>query len=261
MSQFKEAQVVMLPTTKDNISVNEIILNIFDKCELDIVTKHNIFTKETFRFGKYGITFRNSYSHNGFENQHLYIVSNDEIKKGDWCYDKYNYKPVKYSHNIAGLYFVKTFKNTKEHEGYSVEKESLNKIIATTDTSLKFKHWVAYGKVNGKEFGKEIDCSLSKPSEQFIEKYIEEYNKGNIIKDVLVEYEQDLSNIGNLQYWNYKLKLNPKDNTITIKKLKESWNREEVEQLLSKFSKDFEQSSRISGYIKEKTTNWIKENL
>lgn len=74
----------MLPTKKDNISINDLILNILDKTELAIVTRHNIFTDETFRFGKYGITFRNNYSRNGFENQHLYIISDDEIKENDF---------------------------------------------------------------------------------------------------------------------------------------------------------------------------------
>ena len=90
------------------------------------------------------------------------------------------------------------------------------KIIATTDISLV------------KEY------NLPQPSQQFIQKYIEEYNKGNIITDVLVEYEYLLDDRAVLPYWN--LKVNTKDNTITIKKLKETYNKEELCQILEKYT-------------------------
>ena len=78
------------------------------------------------------------------------------------------------------------------------------KIIATTDISLV------------KEY------NLPQPSQQFIQKYIEEYNKGNIITDVLVEYESDFNScfctkdICNGNNCPKKLKVNPKDNSLNI---------------------------------------------
>ena len=82
----------------------------------------------------------------------------------------------------------------------------------------------------------DFDITIPKPSDSFISKYIEEYNKGNIITDLLVEYEEGKSYSGNegliIKEW---LKINPKDNTITIKKAKDSWNKEEVIRLLEKY--------------------------
>lgn len=92
--------------------------------------------------------------------------------------------------NHKGKYYLKT------ETGY-------REVLATTDTSL----------------------NLPQPSKQFIEKYIEEYNKGNVITDVLVEYEL-ISNeeyFGNtvnpdddVPYFDEKLKINPKDNSLNI---------------------------------------------
>ena len=170
------------------------------------------------------------------------------------------------------------------------------KVIATTDTSLKQFIYTTMVIDEG-----DIYQSLPQPSQQFIEKYIEEYNKGNIIIDVLVEYEQDYTNrncstcsLGtdgtcelNLEkkccsstnnatkhgdYWIscldgeedseiYKIKVTPKDSTITIKKLKDSWNREEViEQMWSAYKAAntiFEDESAL----RVEFNNWIDQNL
>ena len=87
-----------------------------------------------------------------------------------------------------------------------------------------------------KEILSSTDASLGlpQPSQQFIEKYIEEYNKGNVITEVLVEYVYLLDDRTVLPYWN--LKVNTKDNTITIKKLKEIYTKEEVCQILEKYT-------------------------
>lgn len=53
-----------------------------------------------------------------------------------------------------------------------------------------------------------------------------------------------------------RLKINPKDNTITIKEVKDSWNREEVIQLIKKFNKD---CTGQPWY--EFDDKWIEENL
>jgi hypothetical protein len=62
---------------------------------------------------------------------------------------------------------------------------------------------------------------ISRPSQQFIE-YIEAYNKGEIITDVLVEYHSIINTRNTERYQVQTLKMNPRDNTITIKKLKDS---------------------------------------
>jgi len=247
MKQFKRAQVVILPTKKDNISINDLILNIFDKTELAIVTKHNIFANETFRFGKYGITFRNNYSHNGFENQHLYIISDDEIKEGDWAYSN------EFEDNLI-------FKVDKKFFDLGIEAK---KIIATTNILLQF-HTDYHGEITNDENKKCYNHNLSQPSQQFITKYIKEYNKGNIIIDVLVEYEEIYNDYGETDIFDLvctnhskisKIKINPKDNTITIKKLKDSWNREEIIAIHKK------NCERLTNSYTSEDFKWINQNL
>ena len=131
--------------------------------------------------------------------------------------------------NHKGKYYLKTETRYRE-------------VLATTDESL----------------------NLPQPSQQFIEKFVEEYNRGNIITDVLVEYEL-ISNeeyFGNtvnpdddVPYFDERLKINHKDSTITIKKVKDSWNREEVENLIYTAMKD-----RCYTTIAE-WKKWIEENL
>ena len=114
--------------------------------------------------------------------------------------------------NHKGKYYLKT------ETGY-------REVLATTDETL----YLTFN--NGKT---DLKFVLPKPSNSFISKYIEEYNKGNIITDVLVEYNYFLDDNSVLPYWN--LKVNPKDNTITIKKLKEVYTKEELCQVLEKYT-------------------------
>jgi hypothetical protein len=103
------------------------------------------------------------------------------------------------------------------------------KIIATTD-KLNTHPNVADSYRSG-------NC-LPQPSQSFIEKWVEEYNKGNVITDVMVEYEAMNTTIVNRTYNDFEPKINPKDNTITIRKIKDSWSREEVVELIKQYSED-----------------------
>lgn len=158
---------------------------------------------------------------------HLYIISDDEIKEG------------------VSILNTKTGKIEKELGKDEVKlfwEKEWKVIISSTDKSL----------------------GLPQPSQQFIEKFIECYNKGEIITDVLVEYENNKTNNFNypnksnkefIDNWN--LKINPKDNTITIKKLKDSWNREEVIQKLKMLDKHVKQYNHYFKGIDD----FIEENL
>ena len=132
--------------------------------------------------------------------------------------------------NHKGKYYLKTETRYRE-------------VLATTDETL----YLTFN--NGKT---DLKFVLPQPSQQFIEKYIEEYNKGNIITDVLVEYESDFNScfctkdICNGNNCPKKLKINPKDNTITIKKIKDSYSREEVDRMLD------EQASKTTAEMMEK---------
>ena len=96
--------------------------------------------------------------------QHLYILSDEEIKQGDWILDIKNpIKPrqVKTKHLLEDL--------------FDTEK----KIIATTDSSLTRE---IFG------LGETAMCPLPKPPQSFIDKFVEQYNKENVIENVMVEY-------------------------------------------------------------------------
>lgn len=210
MGQFKRVQVVMLPGKK-----SEICLANNKLCKVD----------------------KSTYELSHIKTQHLYIISDDEIKEGDWI--------VKLSDNVI----IKA--NSQSDYRHYIYK----KIIAATDSSLlnpNINIKSPLYNILGEKFK-----SLPQPSQQFIERYIESYNKGEVITDVLVEYQEDRPYKDNEFVVFYdNVKINPKDNTITIKKIKDNWNREEVVELIKKFNKDCTGQPWF-----ESDENWIEKNL
>jgi hypothetical protein len=190
------------------------------------------------------------------ELNHLYFLSDEEIKEGDW----YLVELFKITGKSTGLYIEKCAKlDDVWCNNFDVistrHKDNCKKIIATTDKSL----------VITKDLGEiSREDILPQPSQSFIEKFVEEYNKGNIITEVMVEYEVDY---GYMEVKSY-LKINPKDNTITIRKMKDSWSREEVIQLLKKLAEDIDENYRpytcdnsIGFDMVNNDGKWIEENL
>lgn len=176
------------------------------------------------------------------EFQHLYFTSNEKIKKDDWSYNDILKEIVQ--NNCSSNRLVSINANGHNH-----------KIIATTDTSLTIK---------GEQEGENIWYNpLPQLSQQFIEKYIEEYNKGHRITEVLVEVEEIKHYSGSVDsldvdddydYIEYKLKLDSQ-NQITIRKAKDSWSREEVIKLLNKLAYDLSGNGMLLNHnlkIKEK---------
>ena len=224
MNQFKRAKVIMLPTNK--MSLNSICCIRSDKpylmSEKNSPFKARIYdTKEL-----YHIYFN------------LCIVSDDEIKKGkknEWYYDS-NFNKITKWIGESNTYTNKWFK----------------KIIATTDTSLELQ-------CDGKCAKYECVCLFPQPSQQFIEKYIESYNsrpfKQDVITDILVEYELGLNNIPGDYNNIINLKINPKDNTITIKKLKNTWNNDEMYSNMQYYMEYCQRNEYIT------PQKWIEENL
>ena len=174
-------------------------------------------------------------NHKGTENtiipQHLYILSNEEIKEGDWYIDDIN-----------------TIRQSiTSDKDYWAVRQDYKKIIATTNTSL----YVPI--TQDKPFDE-----LPQPSDSFIKKYIEEYNKGNVITKVLVEYEIGKSYSGNsgleVKQW---LKVDS-NNTITIKKVEpELYTREQVEQYIINVYRDIYPDR----HWENKAWDWINKNL
>lgn len=189
--------------------------------------------------------------------QHLYFLSDEEIKEGDWCILNLgeNSRPVK----IKSLNSGHPVFTVDIGEGYA-KLENLKKIIATTDSSLT-KIISDFDFMSG-ESGEISIPALPQPSHSFIEIFVREYNKGNVIEWVNVEYEEikwsmsiNPTLIGQLQ-----LKVNSK-NEITIRKIKDSWNREEVIAIINKVYMHYMSSDYPVKENDHDITAWIAENL
>lgn len=167
---------------------------------------------------------------------HLYFVDDSPIKEGDWCINK----------NRDTLYQM-----TSE-DGMNAANLYWDKVITTTDRSLKFKNDCDCGAATFE------GCSqclyiLPQPSDSFIAKYIESYNQGNPIKYVMIDYQQMIHHKGELIDKSYPegffeptIKVD-KNNRITITRCKESWNREEI----MKFMDDWYDKDIFDSYLNE----------
>lgn len=160
--------------------------------------------------------------------QHLYIISDDEIEEGDWVRD--------------------SISNIRQADNADLNAQ-YPKVIATTDTSLLKDYFQQ--SLNG------VAC-LPQPSQSFIEKYITEYNKGNKIEEVEVEYEP----IGNWRHAQFvhtrDIPIIDSNNCISIQSTKDSYTREEVIQLLKKYDEEFVTTKKLSSLCFDK---WIEENF
>jgi hypothetical protein len=214
---FKKSKVVMLPTEK----ASKIYKGYNGKLYIDPVLK------------SYGTVDR----------FHLYFLSDEEIKEGDW-------------------YIVELVKITGESSGYHVEQCKIirDKIWVNSESmsSLDTRHIK-----NCKKIIASTDklLKLPEPSERFLKKYCE---LGGI-DEVMVEYEygrlNSVANAGGISE-GFKLKIAP-DNTITIKSVRNSWNKEEVMSEVKRLillERDYR--NKYSHFINsEDLDKWIEENL
>jgi len=173
----KQVNVVMLPTEKESN------LFLWDNGTLEFL---------------YPIEYKGKGNY-----QHLYFLSDDEIKEGDWVY-----------HKLLKSVFKIDLREVDED--YIKEAKNIKKIIATTDESLRWNN------DNDVQIIDNHHCKLPRPSNEFLKKFCE---LGSVDK-VLVEYEKESytdrfttteNGIGNPETWGnrYNLKVAP-DNTITI---------------------------------------------
>lgn len=177
---------------------------------------------------------------------HLYILSDDKVKNGDYVC------PV----NYQGVW---TFQKAPCPLPYWGNSKECQKVIATTDFSLK--QFIPHMDCNGQGCDDCLNRLLPQPSQSFVDKYVAEYNKGNVITEVMVEYDE-LPNLWDekKEFGECKLKVNPKDNTITIKKIKDSWTRDEVANLIRIFRSEL-LAEVLTGNVSGFTENWIENNL
>lgn len=151
----KECQVILLPTIKES--------------HLLIVANDKMAFRERPK-GRLESHDSPWASSEDFTAQHLCICSNEEIKEGDW-------------------YIAKDNTLCQRYASESVEGD--RRIVATTDRSIKnYTTKVSATYIGGETAEvKTISYFLPTISQSFIDKYISEYNKGNIIISVMVEYD------------------------------------------------------------------------
>jgi len=174
--------------------------------------------------------------------QHLYILSNEKPKEGEW----YITKVV----DSNGEKHIIGQRLDKSDSDYS----NCKKIIATTDVHLD-KYWVLSTQGGGKC---EFNPKIAEIPQSFIEYFISEYNKGNTINKVLVEcyitHETDYD-----KFLNFKLNQSNEISILTEQKQSYSFNIDELSDLLNTFATytlvNSDEDSRLS------TVDWIKQNL
>jgi hypothetical protein len=183
----KTRQVVMLPTEK----ASENQLGLYRKGDKNLT--YNLTGAEARRL-----------KYNGYSPYHLYILSDEKIKEGDWVLTPEN-KILKFGQ--VGTYLSKD-----------------KKIIATTDSSLT-PNDTKHCKLDTNGECAYCNSKLPQISESFIKAYIKAYNEGTPITEVQVEYEMlNIDEIrergkGFLSQDNSKLKLK-EDGSITIHRAK-----------------------------------------
>ncbi len=162
------------------------------------------------------LTHNHFYDVNSTTAQHLYILETkeDKIEEGNITFNDFSGSIVKILKEYPEYYDVE-FITGKGNLSKTISKvggmATLHKIIASTDESL----------------------GLAKVSEGFIKKFIEKYNAGTPITDVMVEYDLGEKWMDSINNELIKPKLDS-HNTITIKPVKDSYTLEEVKRLCSK---------------------------
>lgn len=204
-------QVVMLPTEK----VSPLLIS------KEINTKNQLIFAKNYDFD----LFDHNKNFRHINKQHLYIISDDEIKKGDWVYDNYRKAILQAIDNANTVFF-----NMSLHR--------YEKIVATTDNSIN------------------VDYPIKEIPESFIQAYIKAYNEGKPITEVDLETEptenyDDLSNIGI-----FKIKTRP-DNTVIVHQSK-LYTKDEVHNLMMQAWINGEANKDAHYSVRE---NWIQNNL
>ena len=177
----------------------------------------------------------------GCKPQHLYILSDEEIKLGDWWYDT---RDRYISNNPLAKNFL------------------CKKIVATTDDlmlPIKGKFDSFHPKVSGLP-------------ESFIQSYIKAYNEGNPITEVELEMEEDVIIADNHGLETiYCIKTTPDNEVIPSIISNKTYTRNEVIKLLRTAWRDSDSDGIIQDCcgqvdtaeptIEKSFNKWVKENL
>jgi len=210
----KTVRVVMLPTTKSNKD-GDIVLN-----DAKILEPNQV------RLAQLNVL--TVYSDQPCTNQHLYLISDDEIKEGDW-YIATDIKSVIQCNKVT----------TYIHGGSTQSPKDLaKKIIATTDNSIN------------------VNYPIAEIPESFIQAYIKAYNERSPITEVAVEViigqGQENGETTSIKEW---IKTRS-DNTVIIHQAKMYTRDEVVSKLLL-----YREFAWKRGVTLQDLTQWIQDNL
>lgn len=159
---------------------------------------------------------------------HLYFISEEKLKDGEWCYES----------KMKGN---KIF----EYDSSNMWHQGAYKVVATTDKSL------VYLTNNGR-----IEHNLPQISQEFIENYC----KVGGIDEVEIEYykyAEELSGVNLIPQDLYRIKIDS-NNCVFIHPIKDSWSKEEVVKLIESAVHDF---AGMNTYDDDNLNRWIKDNL
>lgn len=226
--------VVMLPTEK----ASPLLIS----SERD--TKNQLLFAKNYNFDifDYNKNFRHT------NKQHLYIISDEKIKEGDWYIQNTGYDiRIRQCKKVQNYNIIPKDENTPT---ISTKNDS-KKIVATTDKSLYTRK--VYKESEG---GREGKLLLPQLPESFIQAYIKAYNEGKPITEVDLEVESGFTKGNMLKMSEYycNIKTRP-DNTVIVHKSK-MYTRDEVVNLICNIPFD------IDLFYGEGSLNkWIQDNL
>lgn len=229
--ELKRAKVIMLPTKRSNIVVNKRMKQL-QYNDIDYLQSGEL------------------------QPQHLYFTTDDEIKENDWVYNS--------KENI-----IEQVVN-KETLDFVLKHNDLEliffRVSYTTDESLKLP-CTCMG------MSDKVKCDwmckthqsymLPQPSKAFIEKYCKLGGIDEVYVEYVDRYDIKYSYIPGFGETAKRIDL-PNElkvnsyNEITIHPIKDSWTREEVENLLMQAWIHGEANTGVHYTVRE---NWIKENL
>lgn len=160
---------------------------------------------------------------------HLYFISDEELKDGEWCYEN----------------SMKKGNKVFKYDSSNIWHKLAYKIVATTDKSL------VYLTNNGR-----VAYNLPQIPEAFIKHYCEVGG----IDEVEIEYykyAEELNGTSLIPRDLYRIKVDS-NNCVFTHTTKDSWNREEVEKLIESAVHDF---AGMNTYDDDNLARWIKEHL
>lgn len=183
-----------------------------------------------------GITINHNYL-NTTVNKHfvfmdLYIIVDHEpILKGDYYLDRFmdRQEPKFATEDIGFNSFASKIIATTDMLYTKIDGYPKYNDLVISNLDNKIFKWKTDLLLDGATVSK--IKMLPKPSQEFINKFVKQYNSDNPINEILIEYEDTVAFDGHTVTGS-ELKVNTKDNTITIKKLKTSWTKAEVEEII-----------------------------